>query len=236
MPVRKGDRYWLSTAMEGPGMAAEELRARPTPPGVKPMGNLMPLQPTGAVKQSIDLMQQIGMGGWEEFQRESQRRGRAWDIMMPGLERMSEMYGGILEGDWQDTPMGRAMQANIMRSTEGLKGRISELMHKRGMTGQPMETGMLGQAELGRGAELGRIPMAMMDKAGQFFGQTMPGVTSLAQPRQPQVQTGALQYLSQVLPYNLGIQQMTGRWEEMLGWGQGQQQGGQRFPISEIFA
>ncbi len=196
-----------------------------------PNGQL-PLEPSGSIKQMIDLMQQIGMGGWEEFQKEAQRRGRAWDIMMPGLESMAEMYGGVLQGAWQDTPMGRALQANVMRSTEDLKGRIGTLMAKRGLAGQPLETGALREAELGRGAEMSRIPLAVMGQAGQFFGQTMPGVVSQAQPRQPQVQTGALQYLSQVLPYNLAQQQMQGRWEEMIGWGQGQQN---RFPISDIF-
>lgn len=200
------------------------------------MPNGIGIEPTGAAGRSIRLMEQIGMGGWEEYQRQMQRRGRAWDIMMPGIEKLSEMFGGILEGAWQDTPMGRAMQANIMRTTAGLKGRISELMAKRGVTGQPLETGMLGRAELGRGAELARVPLALMGQAGEFFGKTMPGVIGMAQPQQPQVQTGALQYLSQVLPYDLGLRQMRGRWEEMLGMGEGMQAGAQRFPIAEMFA
>ena len=156
--------------------------------------------------------------------------------MQPGLESMAEMFGGVLQGAWQDTPGGRALQANIMRSTEDLKGRIKTLMAGRGVAGQPLETGALREAELGRGAELGRVPLALMGRAGEFFGRTLPGIASSTQPRQPQVQTGALQYLSQVLPYNLGQQQMQGRWEEMLGFGQGQFEGAKRFPIAEMFA
>ena len=199
------------------------------------MPNGLPLEPKGGVGRLVDLMEQIGRGGYEEFQRDVQRKGRAWDIMQPGLESMAEMFGGVLQGAWEDTPMGRALQANVMRSTEDLKGRIGTLMAKRGAAGQPLETGALREAELGRGAELTRIPLAMMGPAGEFFGRTMPGVTSLAQPRQPQVQTGALQYLSQALPYNLGLKQMQGRWEELLGAGQGMFEGAKRFPISEIF-
>lgn len=199
------------------------------------MPNGLPLEPRGGVGRLVNLMEQIGRGGYEEFQREAQRRGRAWDIMQPGLERMAETFGGVLQGAWEDTPMGRALQANIMRTTEGVKGRIRTLMARRGAAGQPLETGALREAELGRGAELARAPLAMMGPAAEFFGRTMPGVTSLAQPRQPQVQTGALQYLSQALPYNLGLRQMRGRWEEMLGAGQGLWEGTQRFPIAEMF-
>ena len=199
-----------------------------------PNGQL-PLEPKGGVGRLVDLMEQIGRGGYEEFQRQIQRRGRMWDIMQPGLERMGELYGGVLEGAWEGTPMGRAMQANVMRSTEDLKGRIRTLMARRGAAGQPLETGALREAELGRGAELGRIPLAMMGPAAEFFGRTAPGVTGITEPRQPQVQTGALQYLSQALPYNLGLQQMRGRWEEMLGFGQGQFEGARRFPIAEMF-
>jgi hypothetical protein len=159
-----------------------------------------------------------------------------FDLLQPGLERMAETYGGILEGAFEETPAGRALQANVERRTADLRGRIRNLMARRGAAGQPLETGALRDVELGRGEALTRIPLELMGEAGEFFGRTLPGVTGITQPRVPQVQTGALQYLSQALPYNLGLQRDIGRYQFETGFGQGQFEGARRFPIAELFA
>lgn len=183
----------------------------------------MPTEPFGPYKSIIDLMRQGDLASLEETQKESIRKDRLWDMAMPGLESLTKYYDKIMGGAWQDTPTGRAAQAQVMQNTSSLKGRVRELMASRGMSGQPMETQGLVGAEMAGGQAMNQLPLSQVPAATQFLGQTMPGATQLANPQFKNVQTGALNYLGQVLPYNLGLEGMYDKWSALLGQGQGMQ-------------
>ncbi len=194
----------------------------------------MPTEPTGRYKSLIDLMEQIDRGGFEEFQKEGIRRDRLFDIAMPGIEKMAELSGKILEGDFEDTAIGRATQSQAMRGTANLKKRIREVMAARGMSGQPLEASATLSAEISGGTELQRSALSQVPGAMETAGRTLPSLTALAQPRAPRVQTGALQYLGQVLPYNLNLEGMYDKWAHLLGRGEGEEQFYKRPPQSGI--
>lgn len=190
--------------------------------------------PTGKVESIIDLMERIDRGSFEEFQKESIRRDRLFDLAMPGIEKLSEFTNRVLGGDFENTAIGRAAQAQAARSTSNLKQRIRESLGARGLAGQPLETSALLQADIQGGAEVSRAALSALPGAFQAAGQTLPGLTQLAQPRAPQVQTGALQYLGQVLPYNLNLESMFDKWANLLGQGQGANQALDRPPRSGV--
>ena len=185
--------------------------------------NYMPTEPFGPYADIIDLMRSGDEGALEEAQKQGIRRDRLWDMAMPGLEGLSDYYNKIMGGAWQDTPIGRSAQASIMKGTSGLKGRVRQLMASRGMSGQPMETSGLMQAEMQGGQAMNQLPVSQVPAATQFLGGSLPGMTQLARPEFKNVQTGALQYLGQVLPYNLGLEGMYDKWSNQIGQGQGMQ-------------
>ena len=196
--------------------------------------SFMPTNPTGQYKEMFDLMGQIDQGTWEDQQRESIRRQRLFDIAMPGIEKFADYTNKVLEGDFEDTAIGRATQSQVMRNTSNLQKRIKEVMAARGISGGALETSGMVQAEIAGGTDLNRTAVSQVPGALQAAGSTIPGLTQLAQPRQTQVQTGALQYLGQVLPYNLNLEGMYDKWSNLEAQGQGREQIYKRPPQSGI--
>ncbi len=188
----------------------------------------MPTEAGGRAGSIIDLMEQVDRAQFEEAQVAGARRGRLWDLAMPGIERLADFYGKTLQGDFAGTPMGRAATASVMRSTSNLKKRIRETMAARGMAGQPGETTALAGAELQGGQALQQLPLGQLESAERFTAGTLPSLTAATTPQFPKVQTGALQYLGQVLPYNLQLEGMWDKWSHLLGRGQAGQEVFQR--------
>ena len=190
---------------------------------MSPTGDFL-TPPTGRVEDILDLMERSDRGSFENFQKESIRRDRLFDLAMPGIEKLSDFTNRVLEGDFENTAIGRAAQSQAARSTSNLKQRIRENLGARGLSGQPLETSALTQADIQGSGEVNRAALSALPGAFQAAGQTLPGLTQLAQPRAPQVQTGALQYLGQVLPYNLNLESMFDKWANLLGQGTAQNQ------------
>jgi len=198
----------------------------------------MPTEPTGRFRSLIDLMEQIDRGQFEEAQVAGARRRRLWDVAMPGIERLGELSRATLEGRFRETPVGRAAEAGVMRQTAGLRSRIRDLMARRGVTGQPIEAAAMGRAELAGGEALQQIPISEIGRAEQVAGGVLPSLTQLTRPEFPRVQTGALQYLGQVMPYNLSLEGLYSRFAEQLGRGRGEEEIYRRPPttgIEELF-
>jgi hypothetical protein len=181
----------------------------------------MSVTPFGPYGNIVDLMGSVDRGALEEAQLDSIRRRRLWDTAMPGIESLADYYGKTIGGAWEDTPTGRAAQAQVMRNTSNLKSRIRDLMASRGLSGQALETSGLVNAELSGGRALNELPVSQIPAATRFMSGTLPGLTQLTQPRFKNVQTGALQYLGQVLPYNLSLEGMHDKYSYLLGQGQG---------------
>jgi len=194
----------------------------------------MPTTPTGRYRSMVDLMDQIDRAQFDEAQKQGARRERLWDVAMPSIERLSEYYDKTLQGGWSDTPIGRAATASVMRSTSNLKKRIRETMAARGMSGQPAETTALVDAELSGGQALNQLPLSQIPAAESFAGGTLPSLAAASAPQFPRVQTGAMQYLGQVLPYNLQLENMYDKWANLIGRGQGAQDVYRRKPTSGI--
>ena len=65
------------------------------------MPNGLPLEPRGGAGRLVGLMEQIGRGGYEEFQRQVQRRGRMWDIGADGYTAVVRQ-GKVLKANHVD--------------------------------------------------------------------------------------------------------------------------------------
>ncbi len=88
------------------------------------------------------------------------------------------------------------------------------------------------------GRAIQEAPISQLGTATQAAGGVLPSLTQLSRPEFPRVQTGALQYLSQVLPYNLSLEGLYSRFAEQLGQGVGQEEVFRRPPttgIEELF-